>query len=216
MAWLNGTDWRGTPGIAGTLTELVHGKGPLPPPQALPVMDGADMVVGECHGVPGGETTTGITTATPLPASPAPGTSRGYNLSLPARGQHSSCGTPGFMRQEKEEQVDEPSPRSGELPHPPAWHPHPHREPPPAPLQFSCRYSGGASSPWCYCAPQALGGCSAAEPPTPAPGLSTSLQPCRVSPDGHWALLCLPQPLAGQCPELNEAWISSRCVGKAF
>lgn len=41
-------------------------------PQALPVVDGADVVVRECHGVPGGDTTTGVTTVTCLPAPPLP------------------------------------------------------------------------------------------------------------------------------------------------
>jgi len=41
--------------LAGASTEPVLGEGPPPPPQPLPVVDGTDVVVGERHGVPGGE-----------------------------------------------------------------------------------------------------------------------------------------------------------------
>lgn len=91
------------PGMTWSLTEMVRGEGPLPPlqppapPQALPVVDGADVVVGKCHGVPGGETTTGITAATHLPPSPLLAGTRGRPRG-PARGYRPSpwcspCGT---------------------------------------------------------------------------------------------------------------------------
>lgn len=92
--------WRGH-SIMGSVTKLVHEEGPSHPPQALPVVDRADVVVGERHGVPGRWTATGITTATRLPAFLLPaspsaqpqGGVGGYKPPLSAGGQHSPCGT---------------------------------------------------------------------------------------------------------------------------
>lgn len=153
------------------------------------------------------------------PQGPAAGAGGASPRCLPGASAH-PVAHPGFTKQQKATQVHEPSPRSRELPlpgpDPPAQYPHPCREPPPAPVQCGCGYSCGASSPSCCHAPRALGGCSAAEPPTLALGLSTSLQLCRVSPDGRWALPCFPQPLAGQCLELKGVWKSRRCIGRAL
>lgn len=191
-----------------SLTKPGCAKKPLPPPEALPVVDRADVVVGECHGISEGETTR-VLLQPPASLHPhsllapraAPGTScqsRGYKPLLPARGEHSSCGTSQLYKAGKRK-VHEPSTCSAELPvlgpGSPALYPHPCREPPPAPVQCSCLC--GPSSPSCCCAPRAPGDCSVTEPPSPAWG-SPPARSCAGCHPMALALPCFPQPPAGQ------------------
>lgn len=54
----------------GSLTELVHGEEPLLPLQALPVVDRANVVVGEGHGIPKGDNNKGYCRQPPTSLHP--------------------------------------------------------------------------------------------------------------------------------------------------